>query len=1102
MLFQGMKSAGGFIIRLAAFTMFAALYLAAQGTTAQISGSVTDSSGAAVAGAAIEVRNTATGVARITQSNEAGIYLMTSLLPGAYQVTVTKEGFQKSISQPIRLDVNQAATLDVALALGQVSESVVVSSAGELLNTSDAQLGTVITQEKITDLPLNGRNFTQLLTLTPGSTPVSVAQNSGGANVQKIGNFVFPAVGGQSNRSNTFTLDGVYNDSNWQGTYAIAPSIDAISEFKVQSHSDQAEFGGVSGGVVNIATKSGTNTFHGSAYEFLRNDALDARGFFSPKKPTLRQNQFGATLGGPVLKNRTFFFLSYEGYRQNNQASSLYIVPTPAQLSGNFQGSKPIYNPFTTRPDPANPGHFLRDAFAGNLIPTSLIDPSITAWSKAIIPSPAFTGNPAFNGLNTTPQSSPANQYSVRVDHNFSATDFIWLRYTAGTQDQTLANTLQGASTNNHIPASNAGSGYTHVFSPATVFTGLFGYTALEADTVPFLSSANLFESAPFKGFPNRPNLNAPGMTLPSAFGIGSRIDYLGPAQGFQGRGDLSHIQGRHSLKFGFGYLNQVFHDSTYDGNFTFNSIQTANLNSPGATGSDIASFLLGVPSAWEYRDRRYDYSSQLLNAYAEDSWKATDRLTINIGLRWDLLLNPTFTTNYPSTWDYNTGKFIVGSVAPPACGAGQIAPCLPDPNNPYLAQHVIFTGSTKIRKDDYKMFGPRLGVAYRVNKNTAVRAGFGIFYDLEAGLMQQAQNASGGWPRADLIRGVNINNPTVSSKVDDVFNGSDPRIPAPTPATSQAYFFDPNFQNPYSEQWNFELQRTFGSAFNASAAYVGSHNSRLPIGGFYNTAVTPGPGVAQSRALFPYAPASNYDRSIGRGNYNALQMKFEQRASHGLSFLVAYTWSKAIDIASSGQFGVEGESLQDPYHVDADRSVSSYDIPQNLAVSLVYLLPFGHDRAMLKTGWASRIFGNWQLNAIVQARSGQPYSLSMNSDVANIGSATTRPDLVGNPQLANSSAQEWFNTDAYASPAVYHFGTSGRNQLRTQPYRDLDFSLFRQDQITERVKSEIRVETFNLTNTATFGIPNTNFSSPNFGVVGSTVSTARQIQLGLKLLF
>jgi hypothetical protein len=1093
-----------FTKRFRILALLAATCLAAysQTSTAQLSGTVSDDQGANVAGARLTVINTGTSVARTVTSNGSGTYLVNSLLPGNYRIEVVKEGFQKTVSQILRLDVNQAATFDVHLHIGQVNESVEVSANATLLQSSDAQLGTVVTQEKISDLPLNGRNFTQLLTLTAGAAPVSVAQNSSGGNVQKIGTIVFPAVNGQSNRSNAFTLDGVYNDSNWNGTYAIAPSVDALAEFKVQSHSDQAEFGGVTGGVVNVATKSGTNQFHGTAYEFLRNDALDARGFFTASKPPLRQNQFGATLGGPAIKDKTFFFFSYEGYRQQNQASSLYIVPTAAQLGGNFSGSKPIYNPFTTRADPANPSRTIRDLFANNVIPASMINKADLTWARTIIPAPVNTGNPAFNGRNTTSQSFPGDQYSIRLDHNFSQNNFLWGRYTWGTQDQQTAGTLQGTRSSTHVPARNAGLNYTHVFGGSTVFNVLFGYTSLEGDTVPFLTGQNLFQSAPFKGFPDQAGLNAPGITLPSAFTAGSRIDYLGPAEGYQFRSDVSHVAGRHSLKFGGGLVQQSFHDNTYDGNFGFNSLQTANLNSPGTTGSDVASFLLGTMDSWEYRDRRYDYRSQLWNAYAEDSWKVTGQLTINLGLRWDLLRNPSFSTNYPSTWDFNDGKFIVGSARPPDCGVNQRAPCLSDPANPYLARYVVFTGSSKIRNDDYKMFGPRVGVAYRIGQTTVVRAGFGIFYDLEAGVMQQAQNASGAWPRTDLIRGTNLNRTTVQGLVDDPFHGIDPRIPPPTPATASAFFFDPNFQNPYSEQWNLEIQKSVTSTIIASIGYVGSHDSRLPVGGSYNTALQPGPGSIQARAPWPNAPVTNYDRSIGRSSYNALQAKLEKRFSRGLAFLAAYTWSKSIDLASSGQFGVESESLQNPYDVNVDRSVSGYDITHNFSLGASYVLPFGHGRRWITRGFASRVLGDWQLNALALLRSGQPYSLTMNTDVANIGAATTRPNLVGDPNLANPSPAKWFNTDAYASPAVYNFGTSGRNQLRTQSYRDLDLSLFRQDQITERIKTEFRVETFNLTNTPTFGIPGTNFNSSAFGVVNSTVSTARQIQIGVKVLF
>jgi hypothetical protein len=662
---------------------------------------------------------------------------------------------------------------------------------------------------------------------------------------------------------------------------------------------------------------------------------------------------------------------------------------------------------------------------------------------------------------------------------------------------------LQGTTVQTDIPGKNAGTSYSHVFGPNTLFNALFGYSGLTNNSVPVLSSQDLFQSAPFKGFADKPGLNAPGITLPSAFGTqGSRIDFLGPQEAYQVRADLSHVTGRHSLKFGGEIIWQLFHDNTYDGNLTFNAIQTADLNNPGNTGSDVASFVLGAMDAWEFRDRIYDYESQLWNFYAQDSWRATDKLTINFGLRWDLLRNPAFSTNFPSTWDFNNGTFVVGSVKPPACGGGQVAPCLPDPNNPYISQYVRFTGNSQIIQNDYKMFGPRFGFAYQVQPSMVIRGGFGIFYDLEAGVMQTAQNASGAWPRTDLIRGVNVNRPTITSLADDTFNGTNPRIPLATPATAQAFFYDPNYRNPYSEQWNFEIQKELGSNMTFSAGYVGSHGSRLDIGGFYNTALTPGPGPTQPRALFPWATASNYDRSIGRNSYHALQLKAERRLSAGLSFLAQYTWSKSIDIASSGWFAAENQSLQNPYNINADRSVSGYDIPQFFSTALVYALPFGHDQRWLNHGIASRVLGNWQVNSIVLLRSGQPFNPTMGIDVANIGSATTRPDLVGDPHAPNPSPDAWFLKTAYASPAAFHFGTSGRNQLRTQSLRNVDFSLFREDALGEHVKSQFRVESFNILNTPTFGIPQTTFTNPNFGRVSSTVSTARQIQLGLKLIF
>src|SRR6266852_5399586 len=333
--------------------------------------------------------------------------------------------------------------------------------------------------------------------LTPGATPVSVGQNAGGGRTQNVGVRVYPAMNGQSNRSNSFLLDGVYNNSNIFSTYAIAPNVDALSEFKVQSHSDQSEFGGVTGGVVNIVTKSGTNEFHGAGWWFLRNDALDAKGFFTTTKPPLRQNQFGATLGGPVKKDKTFFFFSYEGYRRKNIASALSLIPTPQELSGDFSAlSRMIYDPFSTRPNPANANQQLRDPFPGNRIPAGRINRSTEAWAQTIIPQPIATGVAGFNYRNDRPQTLPLNQYSIRVDHHFSQKDFLWGRYTWDIQNQQNAGRFAEQYTDIANKARNAGLSYAHVFSNATMFNGLFGYAGLGQDRRSFLTATNLFKRA------------------------------------------------------------------------------------------------------------------------------------------------------------------------------------------------------------------------------------------------------------------------------------------------------------------------------------------------------------------------------------------------------------------------------------------------------------------------------------------------------------------------------------------------------------------------------------------------------------------------------
>jgi len=1075
------------------------------GQTAEVTGQVTDASGAPVTAAPVVVTNLDKQTSREVQTNEQGLYTVTNLVPGLYQVSVQVRGFQPSRRTGFRLDVNQSLKLDFSLKVGDLQQTVEVTGEAPVLESTTGQIGTVVTAEKISDLPLNARNFTQLLSLTPGASPVNVTQADQN---QRIGVSIQPAMNGQSNRSNSYTLDGVYNNGHFTSSYAVAPSVDALDQFKVQSHSDLAEFGGVTGGIINIASKTGSNAFHGTLFEFLRNDKLDARGFFTAGKPALRQNQFGGSLGGPVIKNKTFFFFSYEGYRQKSAANILSVVPTQAQLSGNFSATaRRLYDPYSTRVNPANSSQLLRDPYPNNIIPVSQLNKSILAYTSAIVPAPIVTGVSGTNMRNSDPQSFPANGYSIRADHYLSEKDTLWFRSTWSKQDIIAGQAIPGTNTVASITPRNIGAGYSHVFGPNTLLTGLFGFTSSTLIDHPFFTSKNLIAEGNFRGFQNDPRSNAPGVTIPGYFSLNMRDRRLGPQRGWQFKGDVSHTISRHTIKFGGEGVRQPWENYQLTQALTFNTRQSADLLNLGNTGDALASYMLGLMESVTTFDVGFGLESQTWNAYVQDTWRVTNKLTLNFGLRYDLVRNPNFYADFQSTWDFNTGKYLVGINRPGACTASQGPPCLQDPNNAYVQQWVVFTGNSQLRRNDYKMFGPRFGFAYQASPRTVVRGGYGIFYDTMAGVNQQAQNGAinnANWP-GNRGATLNQNANQVETNADAPFGSKNPLQPDPTPERLNAFYYDPNFRNPYSQQWNLEIQREIFRNLTLSVGYVGSNSLRLSIGGDYNTALTPGPGADRPRALWPHAPVTGYDRSIGRSNYHGLLVKAERRFSSGFSYLVSYTWSKSIDMASSAQFR-ESMSLQDPYNPKESRSVSGFDVPHIFSTAFVYELPFGPGRRWMSRGIGAKILGSWQTNAILQARTGQPYTLFMNVDVANIGAINqavrARPNLVGSPVLANPRPEAWFNTAAFSSPAQFTFGTSGRNILRTDNLTNLDLSLFREDRIREGIRLQFRVELFNSLNHPTFGQPVALFTSPQFGRVTSTASTARQIQLGLKLIF
>jgi hypothetical protein len=1106
--------------------------------TATLNGVVRDSSGAVIPQATVTLQNTDTGTERQSLSNPSGLYVFVSVPPGEYVLKVSKVGFTTATQAGLHILVNQASTQDFTLGVGSTQQSVTVEATAVGLETANATLGTVVESKQVTDLPLNGRNFTQLLSLTPGVSPISVAQNAGGAQAAPLGSFVFPAVSGQSNRSNYFLLDGIDDTDQVFTTYAVAPILDDIQEFKVQSHSDEAQFGGVLGGIINVVSKSGTNHFHGTAWEFLRNTALDAKNPLEAAASKLEQNQFGANFGGPVIlpfyngRNKTFFFGSYEGFRRAQPSTgAFYNVPTPAELTGDFsallQGPNPIqlYNPFTTRPDPANPGSFIRDPFPNNNI-SSVLNAGAVSLATAMFPAPLPVVN-GFNGYDLRSNLTPQNEYSFKIDENFNSSNTLFFRYTSSDQPRVGTNGIVGSTATGDTFGKQYVLSYYHQFSPSTILDAQFGHVDLTNNvgsafshlSPPSVDAAAGLASSFSCGFVGTAACAIPSLTIPAYFtGGGTGTGGTKLTDIYQWNANLTKVLGKHSFTSGFSFETDSFYVHGGGPSVTFGAAQTANPEVPAGTGDAMASFLIGTAASASRRDTVAPVTGQrAYGFYFMDKWKMTDRLILNVGLRYDLMLWPGYgsgtsdPTSKVGNIDFNNGTYVIQSTAQDCATAGQ-APCVPGG----LPQaHVVVSPNDRLWSNTYDNIQPRIGIAYSLNNKTVVRASFGMFDDLWAGVMQTVQGIGGDWPSVAQILSPALNTSNEVATVNwqnPLANLGSAGLPAATPFGQVEWYRDPKAKDPYSEQWNFGLQRQLGTDTVMTANYVGSQSHRLTVGGLYNVALTPGPGTpaeVTARQPYPYISPTFYDRSIGNSSYNAFQFSANHRSSNGLSYLVAYTWSKSIDVGCSGFFGIESCSVQDPYNIRADRSVSGFDLTHVLSASATAPLPFGKGRRLANSsGLVNYIIGNWQLNGILTLTSGAPYDVYISSDIPNVGnfdpgSGNVRANVTGDPNLPNPSTKEWFNTAAFGPPAPFTFGDSGRNSLRADWFKNLDTSLFRDFPFGETRSLQFRAEAFNVTNTPTWGIPVNDLNNhAQFGSITNTRSTERQLQVSLKLYF
>jgi hypothetical protein len=1106
----------------------------AQQSSAVINGTIKDASGAVVQGATITLVNTETSVSRTSVSNSAGNYTFIDIPPAPYSMKVSMSGFSTITQQGIVLSVNQTATYDFTLNVGSTQQAVTVEAAAVAIEASTSELGTVINEESVRDLPLNGRNFTQLLTLTPGASPISVAQNSGGGGGfagNAVGSFSFPALNGQRNRSNMFLLDGVIDLGSFIGNYNISPIIDTVQEFKVQSHNDLAEWGGAPGGIVNVATKSGTNTYHGSAWEFLRNDVLDANSFFSNKfgdpRNALRQNQFGVAIGGPLSipklyngKNKTFFYGGYEGYRQSVASQSTGLAPTAAQLSGNFQGFNTIYNPATGQP------------FANNIIPASSISPIAALYAKTNFPTGNYvsTGN---NYIDPSPTHLTQDSYQIRVDQTFGEHDSIFARVSQYWEPQTSSGGYLGASSFAHDYGSNGVIHEIHTFSPTMVVDAFFGRNLGDADTggtpIGGSSFANALVSAGvspnFSGnFQGQSGAFIPGMGVSGYLGGNTQsAQNTRYADDWTFGGSFTKIVGRHTIKAGANFATNNTVSPIYSSSESFSTVPTQNPLSPSGTGDSFASFLLGLPDGANRRNvDETEHGGWVNGWYLQDEFKVNSRLTLNFGIRWDVTLWPIYgQTPAPDAYvgdvNFNNGTYILAR-QPGACTATQGFPCIP---GGVLPDHVVVTthSNGSIYTNDHNDWQPRAGLAYRLTDRTAIRIGYGRFYDNWNSVIQLAQNYEGTWPDVGQLIANNLNHPgTTRTTIGDPFNQGSGGVayPAASPFLSSGFedwYVDPGkYKMPYSDQWNVGVEQGLGKNIVLSLAYVGSHDLQLNQGGVANTALTPGPTSTESaRSPYPYIPTTFYDKSVGQSKYNSFQFRLQQRATRGLTYILSYTYSKSMDIGCSGSFGAEGCEITTPYNTRNDRSVSGFDLPHIFSGSFVYDIPVGKGKSFSTHNSAiDYIVGNWQLGGIISIHSGSPFDVTVsNGDTAGTGNTVDRANLLlSNPYLSGQGPLNYLNPAAFGIPLTATttsggaYGNLGRNSLRTDPFHNVDLSLTRRFPIKERTNLEFRSDFFNISNSVVFGQPQSTLGNSNFGVITGTNNTQREIQFSMKLLF
>jgi hypothetical protein len=1065
----------------------------AQLSSGTILGTVTDASGALVPGVTVKIINPATSLAREVVTNEDGNFRVESLPIGFYQVEFEKAGFKKEIRAGVKVDIDQRVRVDVALSAGAVTDVVNITAEASLVQKDDTSLGQVIEERKIVTLPLNGRNFSQLAYIVPGAFAPRA-----GSQLSARGSF---AVAGLHESYNQFLLDGVNN--NGAGTMEINSrvNIDAVGEFKVQTGVYQAQYGRYAGAQVDVVTKSGTNELHGSAFAFTRNDNLDTRNALDSVTrkgdplPEFKRHQFGAALGGPIIKDKLFYFAAYQGQRQGKFLTVTPSVPLPQFFTGDLS----VYT--TPIRDPQRAGACTvtdRTAcFPGNIIPTNRIS-AIAQKFFGFWPAPTTTGL-VRNTRVLLPNPDNYDQPTTKINWNINSRHSLSGMYNFYDERflETLGSDFPQFLSDSLVRSQTLALSEVWTISSAMVNEFRAGFSRLNRSRLSRNRDRNYNQEFGILGAAADTEREAWGVPLVNVTGFSSVGDSATLPQPriempFTVADTLSIQRGNHSFKLGGDYFKQVINGAL----LLLNARGAFNFTG-SVTGNAFADFLLGLPATASRQPPLGPVTSYSRrnngSLFFQDDWRATRGLTLNLGIRWDFMGALTEKNQKLSTFDpyINGGRGGLRLVGDDAFWNNAVATYQRLFPNVYIER-----GSNHLYRPDWNNVAPRLGLAWSPfpDKNTVVRAGYGVFFQIqEAGFNEF-------WLNPPFFIAQTFTNTTAGIPWSNPFAGN-PALPSLT-----AVAIDKFLATPYAQQWALNVQHQLPGAVVLDASYVGKKGTKLRQTRDINQPLNRSSAAAAvaSRPFAGFAQIAQQENSAN-SIYHGLQLRGEKRASNGMTFLVSYIYGKMIDnTVISGANTPPGTQLpQDSYNLAAERALSSDDIRHRFSASYIAPLPFGRGRKFLSNldGFGQAVLGGWELAGIYRANTGSPFNPVLSVDNSRTTNRRDRPNLIGNPNLSNPTSQRWWDVTAFVIPPAGSFGTAGRNVLIGPGTNLWDFSLQKNFYIRERHQAQFRFDLFNFLNHANYNTPVTTVNAANFGAV-TTAQDSRQIQLGLRYQF